>query len=129
MLRHLLINCIFALSAILPFSWVNAASDSTTIYSDVEPSVYQIQVLNKQSGEKTAIGSGFIVQQGDLIATNYHVVSTYVNNPQAYELGFLSTNKATGSLTLLAVDVIHDLAVLKAPQPLGMPMALGDMPP
>ena len=129
MLRHLLVNCIFALSAILPFSWANAASDSSTIYSDVEPSVYQIQVLNKQTGEKNAIGSGFIVQEGNLIATNYHVVSTFVNNPQTYELGFLSTNKATGHLELLAVDVIHDLAVLKAPQALGKPMSLGEMPP
>ncbi|MEN9502605.1 MAG: hypothetical protein RI964_1890 [Pseudomonadota bacterium] len=129
MLRHLLFNCIFALCALLPASWATAAeSVSSTIYSDVEQSVYQIQVINKQTGEKNAIGSGFIIQEDNLIATNYHVVSTFVNNPKTYELGFLSTTKQTGRLELLSVDVIHDLAVLKAPQPLGKPMNLGSVP-
>ena len=129
MLRHLLFSLFALCGTLLPTSWVAAESVSSTIYSDVEPSVFQIQVLNKQTGEKSAIGSGFIIEQDNLIATNYHVVSTYVNNPKAYELGFLSTKQQTGKLQLLAVDVIHDLAVLKASQPLANPMIIGEMPP
>ncbi len=58
-----------------------AENNSSSIYSDVEQSVYQVQVINQQTGKKTAIGSGFVVMQPDIIATNYHVVSTYINNP------------------------------------------------
>lgn len=107
---------------------VYAENSSSTIYSDVEQSVYQIRVINKQTGKKNAIGSGFVVQEGNLIATNYHVVSTFINDPEDFELDFLSTNGKTGTLQLLTVDVIHDLAVLKTDVPLGNPLQIGEVP-
>ncbi len=105
-----------------------AHADSTSIYKNVEPSVYQVQVVNQQSKKKTAIGSGFIVMQPNILATNYHVVSTFVNSPDDFELNYLSTSRKTGKLELLAVDVIHDLAVLRADEPLGEPLHIADLP-
>lgn len=107
-----------------------AENNSSSIYSDVEQSVYQVRVINQQTGKKTAIGSGFVVMKPDIIATNYHVVSTYINNPSGeFELDYLSTSGNTGNLELLAVDVIHDLAVLKAERPLGTPLQIASVPP
>ncbi|WP_308874337.1 hypothetical protein [Thiothrix subterranea] len=97
-----------------------AENSSSSIYSDVEASVYQVRVINQQTGKKTAIGSAFVVMRPDIIATNYHVVSTYINNPEGdFSLDYLSTSGNTGRLELLAVDVLHDLAVLKADTNLG----------
>lgn len=106
-----------------------AETASSSIYQDVEQSVYQVRVISKQGGEKTTIGSGFIVMESNIIATNYHVVSTFVNDPDEFELDYLSTSGKTGTLELLAVDVIHDLAVLRADEPLGAPLQLADVPP
>lgn len=113
----------------LPASFTLAESSSSSIYSDVEQSVYQVRVINRASGKKTAIGSGFVVQAANILATNYHVVSTYVNHPEEYELDYLSTTGKTGRLELLSVDVIHDLAVLRAENPLGKAMHTGPVPP
>lgn len=119
----LLLACLLA----VPLAW--AESSSSSIYSDVESSVYQVRVINQQTGKKTTIGSGFVVMQSDIIATNYHVVSTYINNPGGFELDYLSTAGNTGGLELLAVDVLHDLAVLRAERPLGNPLQITKVPP
>lgn len=118
---------LFAILLAAPFAL--AESESSSIYSDVEGSVYQVRVINQQTGKKTTIGSGFVVMQSDIIATNYHVVSTFINNPGEFELDYLSTTGNTGSLELLAVDVIHDLAVLRAERPLGEPLKITQVPP
>lgn len=106
----------------------HAQIDSSSIYKDVEQSVYQIQVVNQLSRKKTAIGSGFVVLEPNILATNYHVVSTYVNDPEGFDLDYLSTSGKTGKLELLAVDVIHDLAVLRADEPLGLPLSIAPVP-
>lgn len=123
-LRWLLL---FGLAAALP---VHAETSSSSIYSDVEQSVYQVRVINQQTGKKSAIGSGFVVSRADILATNYHVVSAYVNSRDGdFELDYLATNGNTGRLELLAVDVVHDLAILKALAPLGKPLSIGKVPP
>lgn len=126
-LRLLLLLATLWLGVASP-SW--AENSSSSIYSDVEASVYQVRVINQQTGKKTAIGSAFVVMRPDIIATNYHVVSTYINNPEGdFALDYLSTSGNTGRLELLAVDVLHDLAVLKADTNLGKPLQIAKVPP
>lgn len=105
-----------------------AKTTSSNIYNEVEKSVFQVRVINKKTGKKTTIGSGFIVGRADVLATNYHVVSTYVNDPETYELDYLSTSGDSGSLTLLDVDVVRDLAVVKADAPLGKVLKISTVP-
>lgn len=124
-----LIKYWWVLVASMAAGGVCAAPDSSSLYKDVEASVYQVQVVNPVSRKKTAIGSGFVVMQPNLLATNYHVVSTYVNDPENFDLDYLSTSGKTGKLELLAVDVIHDLAVLRADEPLGLPLSIAPLPP
>ncbi|PID45513.1 MAG: serine protease [Proteobacteria bacterium] len=107
---------------------VLALTDTSSIYEEVESSVYQIRVINKQTGKKVAIGSGFVVWQNNILATNYHVVSEYVNGPDTFRLEYLSTDGQVGSLELLDLDVIHDLAVVKGDKPMGKPLVTADLP-
>ncbi|MEN9432495.1 MAG: hypothetical protein RLZZ422_84 [Pseudomonadota bacterium] len=107
---------------------ITQASTTASLYADVEQSIYQVRVINKQTGKKITIGSGFVVGRDDIIATNYHVVSSYVNDMANYTLDYLATNGASGQLVLLDVDVVHDLAVLKSAEPLGKPLPLGQVP-
>lgn len=105
-----------------------AQPNSTSIYQEAEKSVYQVQVINQQTNKKTAIGSGFVASEPNILVTNYHVVSTYVNDPENFELHYLSTDDKQGKLTLLTVDVAHDLAVLRTAEPLGTPLNIAGIP-
>ena len=105
-----------------------AVSETIDIYSKAENSIYQIRVIHQQTGEKSSIGSGFVVLRPDIIATNYHVVSGFVNDPDTYVLDYLSRDGRTGSLELLDLDITHDLAVLKVDRSLGVPMEIAPVP-
>lgn len=105
-----------------------ANTDTANLYADAAQSVYQIRVINKETGEKSSIGSGFVVSKNNILATNYHVVSQYVHNPDVYVLEYLSNNKETGRLELLDLDVVHDLAVVKAPKAMGKILKIDPIP-
>ncbi|MGV6808705.1 MAG: S1C family serine protease [bacterium] len=129
--RLSLLNLVFFIILYYPlnsFAIDQKETETTNLYANVEESIYQIRVLNKRTGKKAVIGSGFIVNRPDILATNYHVISSYVNDPETYELDYLSTTNENGSLTLLDLDVIHDLAVVKADKPLGKPLSIADLP-
>jgi len=105
-----------------------AEIDTANIYSNVEKSVYQIRVINKETGKKSSIGSGFVVKRPDILATNYHVVSEYINDPDVFQLEYLATDGSTGPLALIDFDIVHDLAVIKSSKPMGEPLKISDLP-
>lgn len=119
---------LFAVSANFVSTSVFAELDTSNIYSNVEKSVYQIRVLNRETGKKSSIGSGFVVAKDNILATNYHVVSEYINDPDVFYLEFLSTSGKTGPLELIDFDIVHDLAVVKAKQPMGDPLNISFLP-
>ncbi len=116
------------LTLLLLVTQVHAEFSTANIYTNVEKSVYQIRVINKQTGKKSSIGSGFVVNQDNILATNYHVVSEYVNDPDVFQLEYLATNGSTGPLALIDFDIVHDLAVVKAKQPMGTPLKISFLP-
>ena len=105
------------------------ALESKKIYQLHENSVFQIRVLNRETGKKTSIGSGFIVGNGRQIATNFHVINKIILEPDLFYLTYLTKNGREGELKLLALDVVHDLALLDSDEYLGQAIAAGDLPP
>ncbi|MFB3059711.1 MAG: S1C family serine protease [Gammaproteobacteria bacterium] len=106
-----------------------AALESKRIYQMHENSVFQIRVLNRETGKKTSIGSGFIVGNGRQIATNFHVINKIILEPDLFYVTYLTKNGREGELKLLALDVVHDLALLVSDESLGQAIATGDLPP
>ncbi len=95
------------------------------IYKRNSPSVYQIQVIDINSREKFVIGSGFQISKDGLFATNYHVISDTVDKPEQYRIDYYTKGRKVGSLTVEAIDVAHDLAILKSSGAKGNPVRLG----
>ena len=92
-----------------------AVSDGAShLFVNLQPSVYQIRVIDLGSGDKYTIGSGFLVSEQGHIATNFHVVSAFVHEPDKYQLEYVTHKEEVFDVELLTVDVVHDLAVLKA---------------
>ena len=106
-----------------------AALESKRIYQMHENSVFQIRVLNRETGKKTSIGSGFIVGNGRQIATNFHVINKIILEPDLFYVTYLTKNGHEGELKLLALDVVHDLALLVSDEYLGQAITAGDLPP
>jgi serine protease Do len=106
-----------------------AALDSKGIYQLNQDRVVQVRVLNRETGKKSSIGSGFIVGNGRQLATNYHVISQIVLEPELFYISYISNDGTEGELTLEALDVAHDLALLGAEQPLGDAIQMSPLPP
>lgn len=83
------------------------------VFGAVKDSVLQIRTLLRGSQSQTSIGSGFYVSDDGLIITNYHVVSSHALEPKTYEMEYVASNGERGALNLLAIDVLHDLALLQ----------------
>ena len=93
--------------------FANATEQAEEIFKKLAPSLYQIRLIDKTSGEKSSIGSGFQITSDGLIATNYHVISGYARHPSKYRIEYLDNLGNKGELELKSVEVINDLALVK----------------
>jgi serine protease Do len=102
------------------------SSQAQAIVESVRPSVLQVRTIPLGSDSPYSYGSGFAVDSGNLILTNYHVVSSVVIDPDRYRLEFLRQDGRKGALAVVAVDVAHDLAIVRGGT--GAMMGLGFEP-
>ncbi|MCB1800902.1 MAG: trypsin-like peptidase domain-containing protein [Gammaproteobacteria bacterium] len=102
--------------------------DSQAVFERYESAVFQIRVINRETDKKSSIGSGFVFDRDNRLATNYHVVSEYIEKPDDFELRFLAADGREGPLRLVAVDAVHDLALVESDAPLGRPLSIGEPP-
>jgi serine protease Do len=102
----------------LPAQAVNP--DAALVYRRLAPRVVKVQAVEKSSGAKAAIGSGFFVSASGEVVTNYHVVSALVNQPDRYRADLIDSRDVSRPVEILAIDVVHDLAVLSV-EPAGDP--------
>lgn len=94
---------------------LSAASEGARdVLERVRPSVIQIKGFFGSNTAQAFHGTGFAVAEGGVFMTNYHVVAEQVQNPTKYRLEYRTPDGATGKVTVLAVDVRHDLAVVRA---------------
>jgi S1-C subfamily serine protease len=83
------------------------------LYSAAKSDLLQIRMLLKNGRSQSTVGSGFLVGTGNLVLTNYHVVSQMALDPDVYTGEYVDTDGKTGPVELMAVDVLHDLAVVR----------------
>ena len=89
------------------------SSAAERVYDLAKPRILQIRTLLQAAGRQSTLGSGFLVSADGLAITNYHVVSQFALDPKTYRLEYLAPDGAKGALQLLALDVPHDLAVVR----------------
>ncbi|MEP6731257.1 MAG: serine protease [bacterium] len=108
---------IFAIAAsmaplVLPAQEQNAATSE--IFRRYADHVVKIQVVETGSAAKASIGSGFFVTDAGHIVTNYHVISSLINSPTRYRAELIETDGTARPVTVIAIDVVHDLAILNS---------------
>lgn len=113
-----------ALWALLCFACAPAAAQpDIEVVSDQARAVFdrsrdrllQVRMIDRSTEAQASIGSGWIASGDGLAVTNYHVVSQFVLEPDRYVVEFVRSDGTRGPLSVLAVDVLHDLAVVRMP--------------
>ncbi|OMH28479.1 hypothetical protein BGP75_20985 [Motiliproteus sp. MSK22-1] len=94
------------------FSVAAQAESADQLFQQFSESIVQVKVIDIASESKSAIGSGFLVAEGNVIATNYHVISALLNKPDRYRIEIEYMGARYNQLQLLDVDVVNDLALL-----------------
>lgn len=89
------------------------SSAAQKVYSAAKGDLLQIRMLLKNGRSQSTVGSGFLVGTSNLVLTNYHVVSQMALDPDVYTGEYVDTDGKRGPVELLAVDVLHDLAVVR----------------
>lgn len=101
-----------------------AGADTAQLYDAWRNRVVQVQVIDLHAGSKAGIGSGFAAGRDGWIVTNYHVIAELVNQPGRYAARYLHDSGQQGELHILAVDAVHDLALLEASDLRAAPLEL-----
>ena len=89
------------------------SSAAQKVYSASKADLLQLRILLKNGRSQSSVGSGFVIGTSNLVVTNYHVVSQMALDPDVYAGEWVDTDGNSGPLELLAVDVLHDLAVVR----------------
>lgn len=90
------------------------SASAREIMQRTRPAVVQIKGFFGSNSAQEFHGTGFAVAPGGIVLTNYHVVAQRVIYPDKYRLEYRTPDGKTGAVTVLAIDVHHDLAIVRA---------------
>ncbi|WP_374348838.1 serine protease [Chitinimonas sp.] len=116
-----LLQCLLLCSAALS---LHAAPGTEEVFERFKDRVVQVRVINLSAGSRIGYGSGFAVEGGKRLVTNYHVISRLVLAPKQHRIELRLVSGKTMGASLQAFDAIHDLAVLVPEQPLSSGFSL-----
>lgn len=89
------------------------AEETEQVFADWKDRVVQVRLIDRAAGSKAGIGSGFFAGRRNWVVSNYHVIAGLVNQPGRFEARYVADDGQEGALELMAVDVVHDLALLR----------------
>lgn len=93
------------------------STSARELFARTRDRIVQVRVLLASANEQSSLGSGFVVRDdpraGAWVVTNYHVVADLAIDPIKYRIELRGTNERRTHASLVAIDVIHDLALLR----------------
>jgi len=104
---------IYAGLSLLTTTVVAQPAEYSALFERLQPGLFTVEVVDRVSNNKQGQGSGFVFNGEGLLATNYHVVSEYIGDPDRYKLRYRDSDGATGALAVVDIDVLNDLALVR----------------
>lgn len=110
---------------LLIFTQQTLADNAQQVFNQYQDALLEVQVVENQTQHKAAFGSGFYVAP-EWVITNYHVIANRIATPDSYQLMAKMGDAGLQPLEILALDVVNDLALLKAPKHDGLVFTLAE---
>ena len=107
---------------------VPATDEARNVFDDARSRIYQIRTLTSDGDAQASSGSGFLVGEDGLIATNWHVVAYNVLEPDLYRLEVRRTDNTRLPAQVVAIDATNDLALIRVKGEKGVPFAIRQTP-
>lgn len=85
---------------------------TAVLFGRLVPALLRLEVLESRSKAKVSVGSGFYAAADGRVITNFHVISRLVHEPSRHTVRAV-IGGTPRELRVLAIDVVHDLAVLQ----------------
>lgn len=101
---------------------------TSTVFARYSDRILKIQIIETSSSAKRTIGTGFFVSADGLMITNYHVISDRVQEPDDHRVEIVEADGSVRAVEVVAVDVVHDLAVLRTGRASPSHFTLGAVP-
>jgi len=98
------------------------------LFANTNESVFQVRVIDNASNNKSSTGTGFLLDQAGLVATNYHVIASTLDIPDKYRIEVLVSEDKVLVAELRNVDIVNDVALLKIEPPAAPPLSLATTP-
>ncbi len=103
----------FLLVILLALETSAAEDQAKLLFERMKSSVVQVKVIDLGSGSKSSIGSAFYVGTEGTLATNYHVISDYINDPEKYRIEVLGDAGNVDQAEVINFNIVHDLALIR----------------
>lgn len=104
---------------------ISPSPSARELFANTRDAIVQVRVLLSSANEQATLGSGFVARDqgaaGALVVTNFHVIADLAIDPDKYRIELRGTDQRLVTASLVAVDVIHDLAVLRTEPVSGSP--------
>jgi len=104
------------------------AAGTAGVFDQVKASVFTVEVHSGNEEAKNVLGSGYLVTDGGLIITNYHVVGSYIDDPGRFAIR-VRNHTGEYAARLVRFDLANDLALLGADGIKAQPLRLAQKPP
>ena len=111
----LVLLCLFAAPVAAQPEAAPVSDQARAVFERSRDRLLQVRMIDRSTQAQASIGSGWIASADGLVVTNYHVVSQFVLEPERYAVESVRSDGTRGPLAVLAVDVLHDLAVVRMP--------------
>ena len=111
-----LLSCLIAAVAFAQTPAATLPAPSPTgqrLFDAARDKLVQIRILTRAGSSQSTVGSGFLIAADGTAFTNYHVISQLVLEPQRYRAEYVRVDGKRGTVALLGLDVIHDLAMVR----------------
>jgi serine protease Do len=87
--------------------------DHPELYSQTKPYVFKVKTSQNANSSKASYGTGFVVDKDGLLITNYHVISTIIQDKfNRYKI-FVVDKENSFEAKVIDFSVINDLALIK----------------
>ncbi|MCW5650640.1 MAG: trypsin-like peptidase domain-containing protein [Ramlibacter sp.] len=106
-------SCALAQAPAPPASAPLATSAAQSMWANARTRLLRIRIVPLGQTSQASVGSGFFVSGDGLLISNFHVISLVALKPDRYQALYETPSGDKGELSLLGIDTVNDLALLR----------------